>query len=750
MRLRRCGIRARSAFPAAVRCFRPLPRRLGKLKRRHPAADGGRRSGKPGAGGTGFPGCAFDGPVWRERVAPASFFRDPLPLSPDPAVRLSDLNPAQRLAVETTQGPVLILAGAGTGKTRVITTRICHLLHKGVRPEQILAVTFTNKASREMSERVEHMTPKGTVRKLTISTFHSLCVKILRRDIDRLGYKTNFAIYTGGEQLSLIRRIIVKKAGKGEKLDPDVAISLISRQRNKGVAAAPQEDALVNVVMREYLHQLKLLNAVDFDDLLILAEKVLKEFPEVRAAWQGRYEYVMVDEFQDTNRLQMDLIRHLVGPHRNICVVGDDDQSIYGWRGAEIANILQFERFYKDPSIVKLEENYRSTDVILNTANGLIRNNQDRREKQLWSAKKSNELVRLISMPGEQEEAEFVVEDMMVTKERDNLKYDDFAILFRTNSQTRVFEEGMRKNKIPYRIIGGRSFFDRREVKDVLAYLAVLVNPDDDINFLRIVNTPPRGLSDTVVESATLMSQERKESVFKTMTSGEFQGTLSKRAATAVREFVDFVSKWQDAMGGEYPGMADMASAMLDEFEYLPWLRRSCKDEEEALQRDNSIRELLESIRNRPVTDEPGLIDFLGSICLDDERDTGKDDLEKQQGVTLITLHASKGLEFPHVYLPGLEEGILPHKRSVEEGTRDEERRLLYVGITRARERLTLTWCAARTKWGDRLPSQGSSFIRELDPACVQRSTWQELRNRPVSLDEAKTRFSAMRQMLGG
>ena len=665
-------------------------------------------------------------------------------------MRLSDLNSPQREAVTTINGPVLILAGAGTGKTRVITTRICHLLEKGVRPEQILAVTFTNKASREMVERVEHMTPKGTVKRITISTFHSLCVKVLRRDIDKLGYKKNFAIYTGSEQLSLIRRIIVKKAGKGEKLDPDVAISLISRERNKGIPAAPQADALINVVRNEYLHQLKLLNAVDFDDLLILAEKLLKNFPEVRDAWQSRYEYVMVDEFQDTNRLQMELIRHLTGPHHNICVVGDDDQSIYGWRGAEIANILQFERFFKNPSVVKLEENYRSTDVILGAANGLIKNNLDRRAKQLWSSKKSVEPVRLISMPGEQEEADFVIEDMMVTKDRNNLKFDDFAILFRTNAQTRVFEEGLRKNKIPYRIIGGRSFFDRREIKDIMAYLAIFVNPDDDINLLRIINTPPRGLSDVIVENATLASQERRESVYRTLVSDAYQSTLSKRAQSAVLTFREFVEKWQGCLAGGYPTHAELAQDMVREIGYLPWLKRSCKDEEEATQRENGIGELFESIRSRPVRTEPELIDFLGSVCLDDERDSARDDLEKQQGVTLITLHASKGLEFPHVYLPGLEEGILPHKRSTEEGTRDEERRLLYVGITRARERLTLTWCAARTKWGDRLPSEGSSFIRELDPQYVSRHSWQELRNRPVSQEEAKNRFSAMRQMLGG
>ena len=481
-------------------------------------------------------------------------------------MRLSDLNAPQREAVTTIKGPVLILAGAGTGKTRVITTRICHLLEKGVRPEQILAVTFTNKAAREMVERVEHMTPKGTVKRITISTFHSLCVKILRRDIDKLGYKKNFAIYTGSEQLSLVRRIIVKKAGKGEKLDPDVAISLISRERNKGIPAAPQADALINVVKHEYLHQLKLLNAVDFDDLLLLAEKILQKHPEVREAWQSRYEYLMVDEFQDTNRLQMELIRHLTGPHHNICVVGDDDQSIYGWRGAEIANILQFERFFKNPSVIKLEENYRSTDVILGAANGLIKNNLDRRAKQLWSSKKSADMVRLISMPGEQEEADFVIEDMMVMKDRDNLKFDDFAILFRTNAQTRVFEEGLRKNKIPYRIIGGRSFFDRREIKDVMAYLAILVNPDDDINLLRIINTPPRGLSDVIVENATLASQERKESVYKTLISGAFQSTLSKRAQGAIQAFQEFVSKWQGFLSEGYPTLAEMTQDMVTHF----------------------------------------------------------------------------------------------------------------------------------------------------------------------------------------
>src|SRR5687768_11569038 len=336
-----------------------------------------------------------------------------------PRMRLEDLNPAQRQAAGTIAGPVLILAGAGTGKTRVITTRICHLLTKGVRPEAILAVTFTNKAANEMRERVATMVRKETVAKLTISTFHSLCVRILRGDIERLGYKRNFTIYTQTEQTGLMRRVIVKNAARGEKLDAGAALGLISRQRNKGTSADEDPDALINAVAKEYARQLKLLNAVDFDDLLILAEQLLREHEAVREKWKARFDHIMVDEFQDTNKLQMDLLRCLVGPHKNICVVGDDDQSIYGFRGAEISNILHFERFFPNPTVVTLEENYRSANPILNTANGVIRHNRDRRAKKLWSAREGAEPVRLIAMPGEKEEAEFIAGEMEVLKSRE-------------------------------------------------------------------------------------------------------------------------------------------------------------------------------------------------------------------------------------------------------------------------------------------------------------------------------------------
>jgi superfamily I DNA/RNA helicase len=662
-------------------------------------------------------------------------------------MRLEDLNPAQRQAAQTISGPVLILAGAGTGKTRVITTRICHLLSKGVRPDSILAVTFTNKAANEMRERVGTMVAKAKASKLTISTFHSLCVRILRRDIERLGYKHNFTIYTQSEQSGLMKRIIVKCAAHGEKLDADTAISLLSRQRNKGVPADPNPQALIHDVGREYHRQMKLLNAVDFDDLLTLAEKLLRDFPDVASAWQARYDHIMVDEFQDTNKLQMDLLRRLTGPHRNICVVGDDDQSIYGFRGAEISNILEFERHFPNPTVVTLEENYRSTNPILNTANGVIRNNRERRPKKLWSAREGAEPVRLIAMPGDKEEAEFIVEEIELLKGREQLQFDDFALLFRTNSQIRPFEENMRRRKIPYRIIGGRSFFDRREIKDALAWLHLMVNRSDDINLLRIINTPPRGIGESVIEAVLEASAARKEPISTTLENEGFTASLSARSRSAVASFTAFMREWQDRLTGQYPEMSAYLKALLDAIEYIPWLKRQCKDPEEEAQREKAIFELLESMKERNIRSETDLIDFLASVGLDDDRDSG-DELEKQKGVSLITVHASKGLEFPVVYIPGFEEGIFPHKRSADEGTKDEERRLLYVAITRAMKRLTITYCGSRLKWGERQPCQPSTFLRELDRNWVQPHTWEEIRRAPVSVDEAKSGFNALRDLL--
>ncbi len=663
-------------------------------------------------------------------------------------MRVSDLNPAQQVAARTIYGPVLILAGAGTGKTRTVTTRICHLLENGVKPDRILAVTFTNKAAQEMKERVKHSTPRGTVSKLTICTFHSLCVRVLREDIQRVGYKPNFTIYTGSDQIGLVKKIIVQKAGKEEKLKPEEAISLWSRQRNKGIPAGA-DDSLVVMVMREYQRQMKLLNAVDFDDLLVLAVRILDENDDVRASWRAKYDFIMVDEFQDTNLLQLNLMKNVVAAHHNICVVGDDDQSIYGWRGAEITNILEFERHFPNPTIVTLEENYRSTMAILGAANGVIRNNANRRPKKLWSGKGIGEKIRLIGMPGDREEAEFIVEEVVRQQRDEKRTWEDFCILFRTNSQTRVFEELMRSAKIPYRVVGGQSFFDRREIKDVLAYMQVIANPDDDVNFLRIINNPPRGIGDTFVTQATEASREFQESLMATLRRPEYMDIFSARTQTAVASLVEMLDRYRTAVEQD-TDLFTVMDSLLTETDYIEYMKRGCKDGEEGLQREIAIRELVGGLRERPQRGTKALTEFLSSISLDGDSGPGqnKNDLEKKAGVSLITMHAAKGLEFPIVYLVGLEEGILPHKRSIEENTRDEERRIFYVGITRAQIRLTLTYCITRVRYRDKVPCLPSSFIRELDPEFIEMTTYDDIFNAPMSDEELDDEFDKLRAML--
>lgn len=662
-------------------------------------------------------------------------------------MRISDLNPAQQKAARTTEGPVLILAGAGTGKTRTVTTRICHLLDKGISPYVILALTFTNKAATEMRERVAASTPAGIKSKLTISTFHSLCVKVLRADIHRLGYKKNFTIYTSSDQSGLVKKLITKYAGRDEKLKPEEAISLWSRQRNKGIPAG-NNDSLVVAVMSDYTRQLKLLNAVDFDDLLVLACQVLRENQDVCLRWQQHYHYIMVDEFQDTNTLQMELLKHLVGPHHNICVVGDDDQSIYGWRGAEIQNILNFGRYFPKPIIVTLEENYRSTNTILSASNNLIRHNRNRHPKKLWSGKDAGEQVRLISMPGEREEAELVTDEIRELKEQENRSYDDFAILFRTNGQTRPFEEVMRQWKVPYRVIGGQSFFDKREVKDVLAYLSVLANPDDDVNLLRIINNPPRGIGESLIEQATAESTQGKEPVMHTLRKHEFRSLFSNKTQGAVERFLEMMDRYRETVMEAHAPIWEVMEGLLMEADYLAYMRRGCKEPEEATNRENCVRSVIDSIRERNVRGMSDLVEYLGSITLDDSQESGQEQLEKKSGVSLITMHAAKGLEFPIVYLPGLEEGILPHKRSIEENSRDEERRLLYVGMTRAQEKLTLSYCLTRTKWGDKMPCNPSSFIKELDDRYVERLNYKAIQARPLDEDESDQAFERMKALL--
>src|SRR3954468_23407207 len=441
-------------------------------------------------------------------------------------LNLSSLNPQQRLAAETLKGPVLILAGAGTGKTRVITFRIAHMVERGIAPGNILGVTFTNKAAREMQERVRKLLPKprktgdqnSKPDRPTICTFHSLCVRILRQHIEKLGYKRNFVIYDESEQISAVKKILAQISAKGEKTDPAAILSLLSRFKNGGERSAAFADesvrAMAEHIRKRYESALHACNAVDFDDLILLTLRLFKEHPEALEACRAKYKYVMVDEYQDTNAAQFKLVQALTVEHRNLCVVGDDDQSIYGWRGAEIANLLDMEKHFNEVKVIKLEQNYRSTNNILIAANALIKNNVRRRGKNLWSNKGDGEKIVLWSFENDDEEAQMVIDQIESNRMIGKVPWGRHAILFRTNQQSRPFEMALRQAKVKYHLIGGQSFFDRREVRDFLAYLKLFYNPSDDISLLRIANVPARGLSDNTMQALLAASQERHCSVY--------------------------------------------------------------------------------------------------------------------------------------------------------------------------------------------------------------------------------------------
>jgi superfamily I DNA/RNA helicase len=661
--------------------------------------------------------------------------------------RLFDLNPEQESAVRTLEGPLLILAGAGSGKTRVITARAAFLVAQGVAPEAILAVTFTNKAAKEMRERLASIIDPEQARKVTMSTFHALCVRILRQDIEKLGYKKNFSIYDEGDQTGLIKKIIMRVAARDEKLEPNVAKNLISKAKNNGWREPEDGKTLIGAVFARYQQELKTLNAVDFDDLLLLTVRLLSEHGEVRERWQRRFQYLMVDEFQDTNRLQLELVTMLADERKNVAVVGDDDQSIYGWRGAEVSNILEFETHFPNPKVVKLEQNYRSTNFILGTANSLIKNNPRRRPKKLWSAEEGGEKVRIVAMGDDRQEAQFITEEIHSRKTAEGLKWEDFAVLFRMNAQSRLLEENLRRLRMPYRIIGGKSFFDRREVKDVIAYASCLLNADDDVSLLRIVNTPARGISDGTVEKATAFSVQRQCPVFQAMRDEEFLAELPPRARKAVGDFATFLDDFETRMNEPLGNQPGVLRAMIAESGYLADLQRTCRTPEEWLNREAGVNDLFRSFEQFEGRSDKGLRGFLDEMMLRQEREEEEDD--SGSGVTLITLHASKGLEFSHVYLVGCEDGLLPHERSKLEGTVDEERRLLYVGITRARRSLVLSWCRARTKYGSAMSCSASSFLKELDPALVEHLNVGEILSKPVAEEKAAAKFGAIFEMLG-
>ncbi len=655
------------------------------------------------------------------------------------------LNKAQREAVASLDGPVLILAGAGTGKTRTVTCRMANMLERGIPPENILAVTFTNKAANEMRERIGGMVSKKKAEAMTVCTFHSLCVRLLRGGIHKLGYKKNFSICTHSDQVGIMKQLIVRMGGSDEKVKAEAVLAAVSRAKNRGLSAEELEDDFFASLGVAYQNELRAQNAVDFDDLLVLAEQLLREHADVREYFRGVYRRVTVDEFQDTNGLQMRLLQQLAGPPHHVCVVGDDDQSIYGFRGAESANILEFERFFPNPKIIMLEENYRSTQAILHTANSLIRRNRGRREKSLKSTIVGGEPVRLVGMPGDEEEAVFIAEEILADKARGNRPWEDFAVLFRTNKQSRKLEEALRERKIPYRMVGAQSFYDRREVKDVLAYIALLDDPEADVPLLRVLNAPPRGIGQATAMLATDYSREAGVSVWRALCDEGFLGQLSTKIRNAIETFTAQVLAAKMKVDAKAAPANHVLKEFLDGIEYVEWLERGCKSESEKQQRREGIGEVLEEL-SKAVQRGKSLRKFLDDSALASDRE--EDDIEKKSGATLITLHASKGLEFPVVFLVGLEEGVLPHQRSVTEGTKDEERRLLYVGITRAQQKLALTYCTVRTKWGQPQSCQPSSFITELDDEYLIHTSYGDIMGAEADEEELGNFFGGLKDFL--
>ncbi len=662
------------------------------------------------------------------------------------AFSFNSLNPAQRQAVGALDGPVMILAGAGTGKTRTVTCRIAHMLEKMIPPADILAVTFTNKAASEMRERIGGMVSKKAAADMTVCTFHSLCVRLLRGGIDKLGYKRNFSICSHSDQVGLMKQLLVRKGGSDEKVKPDTVLAAISKAKNKGEDPAEIEDEFFATLAVAYQNELRAQNAVDFDDLLLLAEQVLREHHDVREHFRQRYKRVTVDEFQDTNALQMRLLQQLVAAPYHVCVVGDDDQSIYGWRGAEVANILQFEKFFPDPKIIRLEENYRSTHAVLHTANSLIKHNRGRREKILRSTRKGGDPVRIVAMPGDDEEAEFIAEEIIAEKGgAAGHAWEDFAVLFRTNGQSRKLELAFRERKIPYRMVGAQSFYDRREVRDVLAYAQLLVSPEADVPLLRILNAPNRGIGQASAVLATEWSREHHQSVWQALCDPDFTYQLGGKTRHCIEAFVALIAGAKNRIDLNHENPADVLNDLIKTIEYLSWIERSCKSDSERQQRGEGIQSVIDSLRSHAAKGKK-LQSFLDDSALASDRED--EDLEKKQGATLITLHASKGLEFPIVYLVGLEEGFLPHTRSIADGTKDEERRLLYVGITRAQDQLTMTYCATRIKWGQQTGCQPSSFIGELDDEHLNHTTYDDLLGAEPSTDELDNFFGNLKGML--
>lgn len=633
---------------------------------------------------------------------------------------MQGLNKEQLDAVQTINGPMLILAGAGSGKTKVLTCRIAHLLQQGVRPYRILAITFTNKAAAEMRERVDRMAG-AAARDVWLFTFHAFCARLLRYELENLsGYANNFAIYDTSDSKNLIKQVL-KEMNLDEKRFPLPAIiSHISNAKNALLLpdayareASGYYEQQVAKIYDAYQKKLQANNAVDFDDLLLLALRLLQENPAVREKYQRKFDYLMVDEYQDTNHAQYLLTKLLAAGHRNICVVGDADQSIYGWRGADIQNILDFEKDYPDAKLVKLEQNYRSTQVILDAANAVIDNNSGRKPKNLWTANGNGSEIIYYQANDERDEARYVIENMQKLQLNEGAKLGDMAVLYRTNAQSRVFEEMLIKSGIAYTMVGGTKFYERKEIKDALAYLRLLYNPHDSLSLLRIINVPRRGIGDATLARLQEYANASGQSLFEVVTNAADVPGLASRFANKLDELSGLLF---ELMGeaADVP-VKQLLDDVLLKTGYLEELQSSKDPQDES--RVENLKEMLSVTEEFAVKcerngEEPTLENFLADVALVADIDDAE---LGEEAVTLMTLHSAKGLEFPNVFLVGMEEGIFPHSRTLmDENEIEEERRLCYVGITRAEKHLFLSNARTRTIYGRTQYYTPSRFLQEV------------------------------------
>ena len=658
------------------------------------------------------------------------------------------LNPQQAEAVINTEGPMLIMAGAGSGKTKVLTCRVANLLQKGVRPYRILAITFTNKAAAEMRERVNNMSGPAA-KDVWLFTFHAFCARFLRMEIDKLpGYGGNFAIYDTADSQNLIKQILKEMNLDDKRFQPSGILSRISNAKNAlqdAAAFARQagdfyEQKVADIYSR-YEQKLQLNNALDFDDLLMLSIKLLQENKEVREKYQDRFDYLLVDEYQDTNHAQYLLTKFLAAKHRNICVVGDADQSIYGWRGADIQNILDFEKDYPDAKVIKLEQNYRSTQIILDAANAVIENNTGRKPKNLWTENKSGADIIYFQAVDERDEARFVIEQLQNLQHTENKKLGDMAILYRTNTQSRIFEEMLIKSGISYNMVGGLKFYERKEIKDIIAYLRVIFNPADSLSLLRIINVPKRGIGDASLAKIQAYAAANNVSLFEAVSNAAAIDGLSSRFVSKLDDLAGIIFELMN-LANEAP-VEDLIDRVLRDTGYLEELENERTPQ--AQSRIDNLHELISVAQEFAASEEENnLENFLAHVALVsdiDDTELGED------AITLMTLHSSKGLEFPVVFLVGMEEGLFPHARTLMDETEiEEERRLCYVGITRAKEKLFLSSTKMRTIYGNTVTYPPSRFLQEIPARLVKTIKRQERFSALENFKQVSEKYSARPQ----